>query len=218
MDKQTITDIGGDLLNKIVDGVTDSVKNAVSGKVQEVASGFIGQNNDTSSSREVEDVEHIEIETINISEPDYWDGDKYEVELRNKLNSISKNVASGNPTEAISALNSLVSIVGDVAKFTEVQKTKRRGIDAQRDVIVSCIQSQEKIILDYLEKSFDERKENFAKLFAVIDDAVAKNNMEQLAMGLDSINKLAASSPFKALTCMESTQKALLDKKHIWDF
>ena len=42
--------------------------------------------------------------------------------------------------------------------------------------------------------------------------------MQQLAMGLDSINQLAASSPFKALATLESTKEAINDKNHIWDF
>jgi hypothetical protein len=51
-----------------------------------------------------------------------------------------------------------------------------------------------------------------------VDDAIAKNNMEQLALGLNSINQLAQSSPFKDLVSLESTQAALTDKNHTWDF
>ena len=42
--------------------------------------------------------------------------------------------------------------------------------------------------------------------------------MQQLAMGLDSINQLAATSPFKTLATLESTNEAIKDKNHIWDF
>ncbi|RZG77581.1 hypothetical protein EXE09_03640 [Acinetobacter sp. WCHAc060025] len=72
--------------------------------------------------------------------------------------------------------------------------------------------------MKYLDKSFDERKENFSKLFQVIDHAISNNNMQQLAMGLDSINQLAATSPFKTLATLESTNEAIKDKNHIWDF
>ena len=64
----------------------------------------------------------------------------------------------------------------------------------------------------------DERKDNFRKLFDVIDDALAKNNIQQLQLGLSSMNHLAALSPFKSLESIESTQKALGDKDHTWNF
>ncbi|WP_201786713.1 hypothetical protein [Acinetobacter venetianus] len=53
---------------------------------------------------------------------------------------------------------------------------------------------------------------------SLVDEAIAKNNMEELALGLNSINQLATSSPFKNLTSVEATQAALADKNHTWDF
>ncbi|NLG10097.1 MAG: hypothetical protein GX562_00990 [Coriobacteriaceae bacterium] len=70
----------------------------------------------------------------------------------------------------------------------------------------------------YLDKSFDERKENFHALFSVVDDALEKNNMQQLAMSLESIIKLAEASPFKDLETIEATAAALTDPDHKWDF
>lgn len=151
-------------------------------------------------------------------ESKYLDADRYEQNVQNDLLGIAKGLASKNPKEALESFNNLVNMAGDVTKFTEVQKTKRKTIEAQRDIIVSNIQSQKEIILSYLEKSFDERKENFSKFFAVVDHAIANNNMEQLAMGMNAINNLAASSPFKDLASIESTQKALTNSNHMWDF
>jgi hypothetical protein len=42
--------------------------------------------------------------------------------------------------------------------------------------------------------------------------------MQELAMGLDSIMKLAESSPFKDLQSVESTAEALADPEHTWEF
>ncbi|NLZ57099.1 MAG: hypothetical protein GX898_02135 [Corynebacterium sp.] len=72
--------------------------------------------------------------------------------------------------------------------------------------------------MDYLDRSFDERKENFQRLFTVVDDALEKDNIQQLAMGLDSILKLAETSPFKDLSSIEATTSALNDPTHQWDF
>lgn len=153
-----------------------------------------------------------------LDETKYQDADAFEKNLQNRLTDVAKDFASKNPKEALEAINKLTDMAGDVAKFTEVQKTKRKEIEAQRDIIVEQIKSKKEIILYTLEKTFDERKENFRKLFDVVDDALAKNNIQQLQLGLSRINELAASSPFKALESIESTQKALGDKNHTWDF
>ena len=71
--------------------------------------------------------------------------------------------------------------------------------------------------MEYLEKTYDERKENFAKLFMVIDDAIKKDNIQQLSIGLDSLNKLAAESPFKVIADINALSDAL-DKKVEFDF
>ena len=161
----------------------------------------------------------IEPEIIPSSnELNYQDADAFEKKLQNGLSDLCKNFATGNPEEALEAMNKLTEMAGEVAKFTEVQKTKRKEIEAQRDIIVEQIKSKKEIILYTLERTFDERKDNFRKLFDVIDDALAKNNIQQLQLGLSSMNHLAALSPFKSLESIESTQKALGDKDHTWNF
>lgn len=161
----------------------------------------------------------IEPEIIPSSnELNYQDADAFEKKLQNELFGLCKNFATGNPQEALEAMNKLTEMAGEVAKFTEVQKTKRKEIEAQRDIIVEQIKSKKEIILYTLERTFDERKDNFRKLFDVIDDALAKNNIQQLQLGLSSMNHLAALSPFKSLESIESTQKALGDKDHTWNF
>jgi len=147
----------------------------------------------------------------------FKDEDAFEKGVRGKIMSMAKTLATLDPKGVLEVLHGFVNTAGDVAKFTEYQETKRTEIRVKRDEIVKEIQSKKEIILTYLNKSFDERKENFAKLFSVVDNAIANNNTQQLAIGLDSINKLAAESPFKALTNIEGTRLALGDKSHEWD-
>lgn len=66
--------------------------------------------------------------------------------------------------------------------------------------------------MEFLNKTFDERLENFDKIFEVIDSAVANDNIQQLALGLDSLNKLAAESPFKVLADLKILGDALDNK------
>ncbi|AXE39975.1 hypothetical protein [Acidipropionibacterium virtanenii] len=123
-----------------------------------------------------------------------------------------------DPTQVVDAVLGLVMMAGEVRKFEEVQVTKRVGIAAQRDIAIANIRAQQDLLQNYLDRSFDERSENFNRLFSVVDDALETNNMAALAMGLESVVKLATSSPFKDLRSVEETAAALTDPNHEWDF
>jgi hypothetical protein len=215
--KGFLKDAAGDL----VEQGKETVKAAANEKVTGAINTAIQNASFRRVSPEAEDADAREVsatENMDFSEEAYQDADAFEEGVRGNLKGMFSTLAAADPVAAKEVLDNFVHIAGDVAKFSEVQKTKRKEIEAKRDVIVNKIQSQKEIILAYLEKSFDERKDNFAKLFSVVDSAIATNNMQQLAMGLDSINKLAESSPFKALASVESTKLALEDKNHEWDF
>ncbi len=145
-------------------------------------------------------------------------GDDFEKKLHANLGGLAKGLAVGNPAEAAAVLKNLITMAGEVSKFTETQKTERKKIEAERDEQLHKIAAQKEIMLSYLDKTFDERRENFAKFFNVVDIAIANNNMEMLSQSLQGITTLAAMSPFKSLADINSTQKALNDQNHVWDF
>lgn len=122
------------------------------------------------------------------------------------------------PIAAITGFSDIVKEAIDTIKFCEEQETERTKILAQRDAYIRKIEAEKEVLLDYLERSFDERKENFRKFFEMADKAIASGNNEQLAMVLDGVNNLAASSPFKDLADIKSTREALSDKEKEWDF
>ncbi len=111
-------------------------------------------------------------------------------------------------------------------KIAEEEQTKRRGIQAWEKTTITKIQAQRDLLMEYLERSFDERANNFSQMFDVVDRAFAKRlpwriatgNNEQLALILDSITRLAQSSPFKDLANLTSVRAALDDPDHEWQF
>lgn len=123
-----------------------------------------------------------------------------------------------SPEHVIDAVFGLITLAGEVRKFEEAQVTKRIGIAAERDIAIANIKAQQELLQNYLDRSFDERAENFSRLFTVVDNALETNNMTALAMGLESVVKLAASSPFKDLRTVEATAAALANPDHEWDF
>lgn len=198
-------------VEKVVDEGVKSFQDAAINKADDFMS-FKKNNKDIKSSNSKDQVQNNREKVVVKAENDFDD------QVRRDLVGTVKSIAAGNPAEAAQVLKRFIEVAGDVAKFTEQQKTIRKDIEAKRDKDIAHIQAQKEIIMKYLDKSFDERKENFSKLFQVIDHAISNNNLQQLAMGLDSINQLAATSPFKALATLESTNEAIKDKNHIWDF
>ena len=120
-----------------------------------------------------------------------------------------------NPAEC---LQQMVSAYTEYKIIAEQQQTNRREIDAWEKQTIAKINAQRELLMAYLDRSFDERAENFRALFTVVDNAIASGNNDQLALTLNSITEIAKSSPFKDLANLASVRAALDDPDHEWTF
>lgn len=120
-----------------------------------------------------------------------------------------------NPAEC---LQQMVSAYTEYKIIAEQEQTKRCEIEAWEKEAIAKINAQRDLLMAYLDRSFDERAENFRALFSVVDNAIASNNNEQLALALNSITEIAKSSPFKELSNLASVRAALDDPDHEWTF
>ncbi|MEH2233172.1 MAG: hypothetical protein V7K71_26655 [Nostoc sp.] len=120
-----------------------------------------------------------------------------------------------NPAEC---LQQMVSAYTEYKIIAEQEQTKRREIEAWENETITKINAQRELLMAYLDRSFDERAENFRTLFAVVDNAIASGNNDQLALTLNSITEIAKSSPFKDLANLASVRAALDDPDHEWTF
>ena len=128
-----------------------------------------------------------------------------------------KNTDPKNPQEVMAAIATLTQVSNETIKYVAEQETKREEIRAERDVAIERIHAMSDNIKLYLEKTFDERSAIFAKQFECVDAALRDGNTEMLALTLNSINSLAASSPFKNLADINQVQQALGDSSTEWD-
>lgn len=149
-------------------------------------------------------------------ENDYADAEASEKQKTGRVHRTILNLVTSE--DVLGAMKGLILEAGEVRKFEEAQRTQRADIAARRDVAIASIEAQRAAIQAYLDKSFDERRENFSKLFDVVDHALATDNMQELAMSLQGVLTLAQSSPFKDLQTVEATATALADPDHEWDF
>ena len=102
---------------------------------------------------------------------------------------------------------------------TEVQRaeTDRAGIAAWEQVQTGKILAQREILLTALNLTFDERRENFRRLFDGLDLAITAGDAAQAAAVLESITDLAEVSPFKELANLEIIVTELKRPEQVWD-
>lgn len=121
------------------------------------------------------------------------------------------------PDDVQNALNALATVATDTIRYAEEQETKREEIRAMRDTAIAQVNAMRDVVQTYLEKSFDERASLFAEQFKCVDAALRSGDNEMLSISLNSINTLAASSPFKNLADLNNVTKALTDSNTEWD-
>lgn len=121
------------------------------------------------------------------------------------------------PEDVQNALNALSTVAADTIRYAEEQETKREEIRAMRDTAIAQVSAMRDVVQTYLEKSFDERASLFAEQFKCVDAALRSGDNEMLSISLNSINALAASSPFKNLADLNNVTKALTDSNTEWD-
>lgn len=140
----------------------------------------------------------------------------FEDKLDSLLDTV-KNTNPSNPEEVLAAISALTQVSNETIQYVAEQETKREEIRSKRDVAIERIHAMSDNIKLYLEKTFDERSSIFAKQFECVDAALRDGNTEMLALTLNNINSLAASSPFKNLADINQVQKALGEEGTEWD-
>ena len=117
--------------------------------------------------------------------------------------------ASINPTAVITQI---VKAYADWRKIAKEEETKRQRISAEERMAIHQINAQRDILMAYLERSFDERRENFQQFFKILDRAIDKGDTANVAATLSSIVELAQSSPFKDIASVQAVRNVLADQ------
>lgn len=114
--------------------------------------------------------------------------------------------------------NQLVDAYTEYQRVVQEEHTKRREIAAWEKAAVAAIEQRRDVMMQFLDRSFDERAENFREFFTLADQAIATGDNDQLAAVLTSIVELAKTSPFKDLADLAKVESALDDPGHTWEF
>lgn len=111
-----------------------------------------------------------------------------------------------SPAMVADTFNLVISSANEWIAVVSQEKTKRQEIRSWEKVQLEIIEVQKEFLLTALDKTFDERSENFRRLFDDLDSALvsgAEDAAARVADLLAGITELAKTSPFKDLKSPE---------------
>lgn len=126
-----------------------------------------------------------------------------------------KAAAVGN---VLQSANVIVAELTNMVSMIQQETTKREAIRANRDVIIEKTRAFREVMLQVMDKTFDERRHLFDGYFARLDKAMDKNDTQMVAGILSNMVDLAKNGPLKNLVDVAATQKALKDPNTVWEF
>lgn len=119
----------------------------------------------------------------------------------------------GQVLTAVNPLDVIRDITAAVTDYKTVklqEETKRKQISAWESATLENIRAKRDILIIFLERSFDERRDNFGRLFDALDVAMASSDPASVNSVLQGIVLLAQESPFKQLASLDGV-RAFLD-------
>jgi len=116
--------------------------------------------------------------------------------------SVSKYLPAPGPKMIVDAFQLVMSSAQEWSNVVAQEKTKRQEIEAWERSQLEIIHVQRDFLLTALDRTFDERRENFRRLFDSLDVALTSERDDapaQVSDLLGAITDLAKTSPFKDL-------------------
>lgn len=119
---------------------------------------------------------------------------------------VAKLLPTPGPAMIIDTFTLVVASTNELITTLVQEQRRREEIRAWEKTQLEVIHVQRDFLLKALDEVFDERRENFRRLFDQLDRALesgGENSAAQAAGLLDAITDLAKTSPFKDLKSPE---------------
>lgn len=120
----------------------------------------------------------------------------------------SKVMTAFNPVEALREISSAITEYG---RIRETERTNRREIKALERTCIEKIRTQRELLIKYFDLSFDERQENFRRIFDMLDTCVSQGQLDAMAQLLSIVVDLANYSPLETPAVSSGIKKLLED-------
>lgn len=117
-------------------------------------------------------------------------------------NAVEALLPTPSPAMVVDSFRLVVTSVNEWVTVVAQEQTRRQEIRAWEKSQLEIIHVQRDFLLTALDKTFDERSENFRRLFDQLDAALVSDRDDaatQVSDLLGAITDLAKTSPFKDL-------------------
>lgn len=104
-------------------------------------------------------------------------------------------IKQAGPVQVAGSLSDLFNAWKDYQTTREVETTKRTQIAADRDVRLAAIHAQADAVHRLIDKTFDERSNNFGQFFDLLEKGFANNDDRQINAALTMIVEQVKVSP-----------------------
>jgi len=94
----------------------------------------------------------------------------------------------------------VVTLYSEIANYYRVREeeiTKREAIRRASETEIARIRANADLLREYFQLAFAERRENFDRAFAILEEAIQSGNNQQVEAALSIILQLVKESPIK---------------------
>ncbi|ROQ16983.1 hypothetical protein EDF54_0105 [Rathayibacter sp. PhB93] len=120
--------------------------------------------------------------------------------------------------DALGALTQLVEASREAVQIHEVESTKREKLKTYRETEVARIEASERVLKDYFDRVFEERRETHRQLFAGLGIALRSGDGEALKIVVGGIVEVARTSPLADLGNLAELRAAWDDPDTVFEF
>lgn len=123
-----------------------------------------------------------------------------------------------SPADALGALTQLVNAARESVQIHETESTKRAKLDTYRVTETARIKAAEKMLREYFDRVFDERRETHKRLFDSLDAALESGDVSAMQTVVGGIVEVARVSPLANIGDLGELRRAMDDPSVTFEF
>ena len=89
----------------------------------------------------------------------------------------------------------ILSVAIEFMKIHQAEETQREYIRARRDALVTALNNERDLLLDYFDRRFNERRSALEEFFSLLHHAVDSGNIDELQAALTGILGILKDNP-----------------------
>lgn len=134
-----------------------------------------------------------------------------------KAAEVAAGVSKVSGPDALNAFNQVVTVVREAIQIHETESTKREKLKTYRETEVARLQLFEKIVQDYFDREYPERRETSRKLFESLNLAIQSGDVTAMQTIVGGIVEVARTSPLAGLGNIAELRRAMDDPDTIFE-